>query len=82
MILKTSIMFKNFSKEQALRIASFIIMGTVLLGVDLKQYGLDEGSLADLVFNAVIVISMLADATGYLFRYAKGDVTLAGFRVE
>lgn len=75
-------MFENFSKEQALRISSFIVLGSVLFGFDLEQHGLNEGSLADLILNVVLISGMVADAAGYLIRYAKGDVNLAGFRVE
>lgn len=75
-------MFENFSREQALRITSFLVMGLMLFGVDLSQFGLTEDSLAEFLVTGVLVVGMLIDFIGYLIRWAKGDVNAFGGRTQ
>lgn len=69
-----------YSKEQLVRVTSFIFMGSTLIGINLTDYGLDEETVNTTLFTLVILASMGFDAIGYILRWLKGDVTLGGFK--
>jgi len=73
-------MFKNYSREQFLRIISALFMIGTLFGVNTMEYGLSEEGVADAMVTIIAVISLIVDGVGFLIRATKGDVTLGGFR--
>lgn len=66
------------SREQVLRIVTFLFMGFTLFGLDLEKYGLTQDSAAEFIITGVLIVGMLADAIGYLLRRGKGDVDNLG----
>lgn len=71
---------KSFSKEQALRMASFVVMMFAIAGVNLADHGLETKTISELIVNVALIIGMVTDAIGYFRRFNRGDVRLSGFR--
>ena len=70
-------MFKKYSSEQFMRIATTIVMVATLFGVDLEALGLGAEALA---ITGAVIVTIFLQIIGFIQRFRKGDVTLGGFR--
>jgi len=65
-------MFKNYSREQIGRIAIFIVTLFALFGTEIDL---------DAMTTTILTLITIINGLGYIFRLAKGDVTLGGRRI-
>lgn len=69
---------KNYSVQQITRIMQLVSLVLVVCGFN----PLDQESMSALVIVSGILLEGIAFVIGWIDRYKKGDITLAGMRKD